>query len=374
MKHARRLLDWWVTVFLQLFDFLRERGCMSKSTFRRFHNSFQLIWTSLVVCVAVGAATQSARADYDLSWLAEATTCESLGQGARNFYQSLKTSQQLNDSQRESLKLILGEACGPRFAQCKFEFCSAGALAANAEPAEQTSRPATLSQVSSPAIVTDPLAWLNEPLPCETLVDQIKARYAPLGSYADLPVQKKEELSKVLDIACGPRFSQCNFPSCASRPRTKKDLAVEGRARLNPAAQSVPTESLLAEKFKQEYSARLLQRQQLIENAVSLERSNGLSWKVFSIREEQGEPEVQENAKEAAASRNQQSVSAEEAPTPTRSTANRSYSDHAAGRAKSSGAGRAAAGHHQPSDSRGEFARNSAQSFGPTAPPQRLFR
>ncbi len=73
---------------------------------------------------------------------------------------------------------------------------------------------------NGPAIEADPLAWLKADMSCSELTDQIKARYAPLGKFSDMPEGKKAELREVLAAVCSSKFARCGFRSCGDgKPR-----------------------------------------------------------------------------------------------------------------------------------------------------------
>jgi hypothetical protein len=157
-------------------------------------------------------------------------------------------------------------------------------------------------------IVTDPLAWLNEPLSCDELVDQIKARYLPLGSFSSLPAGKKAELGKILDIMCGAKFEQCKFPCCISNkapqqhkpqgnvsitqsnidPADAMSLLLEDSSSLSIKLheQAKAQAEVRRTEISEVYATRQRERKELIERAVAEERIKKAMWKIFSVPEE----------------------------------------------------------------------------------------
>ena len=155
----------------------------------------------------------------DLSWLEQADSCEMFAKGlAENFGSA--TPADFTPEQRAELRIILREACGERFKECGFSICGLA------------------KDKTGEAIVTDPLAWLAGDLTCDQLIEQIKARYNPLGRYSELPESKKGELREVMDVACGPRFAACRFKAC-ERKHAKERAGKDKTEQLVPAGPAV---------------------------------------------------------------------------------------------------------------------------------------
>lgn len=226
----------------------------------------------------------------DLTWLDKAEDCQSFQRGLTKFYESLGDATVLKAEESEALEHVLNEACGARFKECNFKLCEKRSLSAiddsSARGAEQG------------PIKTDALAWLREPLTCDGLLDQIRARYEPLGPYSGLPAEKKKELDHVLDVSCSARFNHCKFATCAKFGSNDSAKRLEGfAAQADGAGEFWPEEraevddKLMALSQYQKASLELqkaikLEHERLIgliAQARALEESEGLEWIKFTV-------------------------------------------------------------------------------------------
>ncbi len=263
-----------------------------------------------VLTVVILLATD-ALCDDRLGWIREAQDCAAFGQGIVEFHKSIAQKASLSEEDRNSLQLVMQEACSPRFIKCGYGACDEQ-VAQTPQPlpdlpagVPEPVNPPLRNVELKPAIVTDPLAWLNGPLECGDLVDQIKARYLPLGSYSELPLEKRRELDKILDVVCGERFAHCSFPSCPAKDSAvSTGSSTKRKAASAKVATAAAVNALLDEstaslaKLKQEAEVKVVmkrgqiaalqlaimqERQAQIESAVAEEQAKGAVWRVFSI-------------------------------------------------------------------------------------------
>lgn len=140
-------------------------------------------------------------------------------------------------------------------------------------------------------IVTDPLAWVKLPLTCEGFIDQLRARYEPLGTFRDLPEVKKNEVRQILEMACSERFRHCKFESCRRRPPSS-----------TPPSPVTPTNPItddnqmdprkVAEKLLKElYDAKVGRDQEVIAKKIAEEQKGKFYWQRFSMPGELINPE-----------------------------------------------------------------------------------
>lgn len=126
-------------------------------------------------------------------------------------------------------------------------------------------------------IITDPLAWLKLPLTCEGFIDQLKARYEPLGKFRDLPEVKKNEVRQILEMACSERFKHCKFKSCRRRvPYSSPSTPTTEDNQIDPRK--------VAEKLLRElYDAKIAHDQEVIAKQIAEEQKSKLVWQRFSM-------------------------------------------------------------------------------------------
>jgi hypothetical protein len=179
-----------------------------------------------------------------------------------------------------------------------------------------SSSPARADDTVSP-IETNPLAWLSGDLSCDGLIDQMKARYAPLGSFAEMPPQKKEELRQVLDVVCSEKYAHCKFAGCArllkqqthnqqvpDKPVVGKSEApsqalagkepalssTKGEVGDKPADEELAQQQVALDRASQELqrlvSAHKQELQREIARATKLEMSKRLDWERIQMAAE----------------------------------------------------------------------------------------
>jgi hypothetical protein len=116
----------------------------------------------------------------------------------------------LTKDQSVDVNKLLSMACSPEFAQCDFSVCKTQQFA----PPVATQNPTTQPTEASLPLSTDegasPLAWVTESMSCEAFLSQLRTRYQS-GKLDDA---KRKELKMALELACGPKFKQCNFEAC----------------------------------------------------------------------------------------------------------------------------------------------------------------
>jgi hypothetical protein len=158
------------------------------------------------------------------------------------------------------------------------------------------------------------LAWLYHDLSCDEFSQQFKARFAGLGSYSDLPAQKKKELKLVLSVACSDRFAQCQLAACQSnKDQANKDQANSeqaGSAALDSSTGTLPSQTASyapditdtaaansassvilktvgssEEEFNKFFRAALEERKSAVARKAAQEEQQGVEWKPFIIPE-----------------------------------------------------------------------------------------
>ncbi len=226
----------------------------------------------------------------DLTWLDKAEDCQSFQRGLTKFYESLGDTSVLKVEESEALEHVLNEACGARFKECNFKLCEKRSLSLKDDPATGSSGQAPIK--------TDSLAWLKEPLTCDGLLDQIRARYEPLGPYSGLPAEKKKELDHVLDVSCSARFTHCKFATCAKFGASDSEKRLEGLSaqgegsgELWPEERAEVDDKLMTLSQYQKASLELqkaikLEHERLtglIAQARAQEESEGLEWIKFTV-------------------------------------------------------------------------------------------
>ena len=177
---------------------------------------------------------------------------------------------------------------------CVFTFFTGFLMAQEAPPKSAS------SQAANALLGGDPLAWLDLPMECDHLVEQVQARYLPLGPYAQFPHEKKKEVAKVIDVVCSERFSHCRFVNCLrsrDRAASLENAGVDGTgfsiddmlyrkpSKKNGAGSQVRVPRGKAEReLEKDFRAYRNVQKKLIAEAVANERKNKLSWQRFSIK------------------------------------------------------------------------------------------
>ena len=152
-------------------------------------------WCLAVLLISVLVVVHQARAD--LSWLKEAKNCAGFSRGLRSFFVQTKDIASLTPAQRKEISTVLDEACTGRFAACNFAICKTVHRANRQQVAAANGQPMP--------------EWLGKFLTCQEFTEEVKRRYGPRKT---LSAEEKEELNRVLDVACSVRFGHCQFRHC----------------------------------------------------------------------------------------------------------------------------------------------------------------
>ncbi|MFN8389589.1 MAG: hypothetical protein U0136_04805 [Bdellovibrionota bacterium] len=194
---------------------------------------------------------------------------------------------------------------------------------------------------SKGSIETDPLAWLKNDLSCDQLVDQMKARYSPLGPFSEMPAATKAELRQALDVVCSPKYAHCAFSSCAKLAKLNQEkeqaaakdapqpalvVAKKGGAEVGdrPVGFEDPAQldALADQRLNQLVTDRHRALERSIEQAAKAELAKKLEWERIQMADEQKLREREEARKHEVKFVNNESpreiISAPKDPVPPR--------------------------------------------------------
>lgn len=218
-----------------------------------------------------------------VDWIDKAASCEEFSQGLSAFFARTSALSELSPRDEEETVKILRSACGEKFAKCHFAICDNLDLGAGDQELKRKA-----------VIITDPLGWLNEELSCEQFIDQVKARYSPLGKYSALPEEKKNEIRHVLDVTCSPRFAHCRFKQCDYKSgrlsgedgnADEKSGSAEGDIHPNPTfeVQAVDEFSVARKRLVALVKDAHAVQEKAIYEKIEQERRDKLEWAKMTI-------------------------------------------------------------------------------------------
>lgn len=145
----------------------------------------------------------------DLEWIRQAQSCEEFAVGLNRAFGRLERADQLSEAERKELAVVFQEACNFQFAECFPRFCREQFEKRRLMSQQQHLGPesSAIAAGAGPAATEDEFAWLNKPLKCGELLDNIGRRYTE-GGKLKLSAEKKAALK---DLLCSERFIHCGY-------------------------------------------------------------------------------------------------------------------------------------------------------------------
>lgn len=183
---------------------------------------------------------------------------------------SVESFEALSLDDRKELFSQLSLACKPASADCDPENCSYflhQIQGLRVEPKDVSEKRTTASFLPS---------WLDQPLTCEAFLTQVKTRYSALGKFTELSEEKRQEVTKVLDLACSERFSHCHFASCQNQAKSSPKATAQ--TSLSPEQALRLAKSQLMDVWRKTVDIRTKQAKEL----GDIESERNIRWTLLS--------------------------------------------------------------------------------------------